>query len=54
MNMSVLNAFCRLFNYIFVEEWQEKGTSGFSFIDFGNKRVRFSIDEIERMLARPA
>jgi len=51
MSMSVLNSFCRQFDYVFVEEWQERGQPVFCFLDFHGARLRFTADQISRRLS---
>ncbi len=51
MSMSILNTFCRNYDLIFVETCTERGQETYLFLDFKNRRVRYSADEIRRRLA---
>ena len=47
MSVSDLNAFCRRFDLIYVEEGYERGTPIYWFIDFENHRRYYTKEEIE-------
>lgn len=50
MSMTVINAFCRLRDLIFVEEQTRNGQLGYSFQDFKGHRMIYTVPQIQAML----
>jgi hypothetical protein len=51
VSVETLNKFCRLFNYIFVEDYQEKGQPFYVFLDYHGQRILLSANDITSRLA---
>ena len=49
--MEILNKFCGLFGYIFVEEYQQKGLPFYTFLDHHGQRILLSANDITSRLA---
>ncbi|MHC5081446.1 MAG: hypothetical protein ACYTHN_20785 [Planctomycetota bacterium] len=50
MSISILNAFCRKYDLIFVEMGRVRGDEVYWFIDFNNRRCFYTAMEIEDKL----
>jgi len=51
MSISILNAFCRRFDLIFVELGRVQGNEVYWFVDFNNRRRYYTAPEIQDKLA---
>lgn len=50
MSIPTLNAFCRRYDLIFVENGRVRGDEVYWFIDFNNRRCFYTASEIETKL----
>lgn len=51
MSISLLNAFCRRYDLIFVEMGRVRGDEVYWFIDFQNRRCFYTAGEIEEKIS---
>ena len=51
MSVSLLNAFCRKFDLIFVEMGHVEGSDVYWFVDFNNRRRFYTAPEIQDKLS---